>query len=95
MQGSIFGVVDTNPDKIIKIVEKGTNLIHPINKPPKDDNYRYTINLVMILKDNGKKQASANHVNVYLTSGDEEAHVFDNWEIIPKLNDKKAWKTIS
>lgn len=67
-----------------------------MNKPPKGDCYRYMVNLILTLKDaSNKKQANEEHVNVYLTSGDEESHVFDNWNIIPKLNDKKAWKAVS
>jgi hypothetical protein len=34
-------------------------------------------------------------LNVYLTPGEEDSHAFDNWNIIPKLSDKKAWKSVS
>lgn len=69
-----------------------------MNKPPKGDCYRYILNLVLTLKDTSNKSKNSNneeHVNVYLTSGDDESHIFDNWNIIPKMNDKKSWKTIS
>lgn len=96
VKGSIFGVLETKPENIIKIVETNTNIIHPLNKPPKGDCYRYMVNLALSLKDASTKKAATNeNVIVYLTSGDEESHVFDNWNLIPRFNDKKAWKTIS
>ena len=67
-----------------------------MNKPPKGDCYRYMVNLVLTLKDSSsKKKGDGELVNVYLTSGEEESHVFDNWNIIPRMNDKKSWKAIS
>ena len=53
------------------------------------------VNLVFTIKDIGKKSTEDEQVNVYLTSGEEDIHAFDNWNIIPKLTDKKAWKAIS
>ena len=94
VNAQIFGVVDSRPENVIKIVETSSNKIHPFGKPPKNDAFRYIINLVMTLRDLDKKHADQ-HVDVYLTAGEEEAHAFDNWNVVPKLSDKKGWKTVS
>lgn len=69
--------------------------IYSIDQQPKGDFYRYMLSLVLTLKDQGKKGSKEEVINVYLTPGEEDSHAFDNWNIIPKLSDKKAWKSVS
>jgi hypothetical protein len=54
VEGSVLGLVDTDPANIIKIVDS-SNKIHPISKPPKGDNFHFVLNLVMTLNDSSAK----------------------------------------
>jgi hypothetical protein len=66
-----------------------------LNKPPKHQEYKFVISLVLTIAD-AKQGKDNEHVNVYLTaSGEESSHTFDNWNIIPRIHDKKKWQTVS
>lgn len=65
-----------------------------MNKPPKGNDYRFMINLVLTIADI-KSGKDNEHVNVYLTCGEDESHAFDNWNVIPRMSDKKKWLTVT
>lgn len=54
VEGSILGLVDTDPQNVIKIVDEN-NKIYSISKPPKGDKFHYVINLAMTLNDPSTK----------------------------------------
>lgn len=91
VEGNVLGLVDTDPQNVIKIVDQN-NKIFPISKPPKGDNYHYVLNLVMTLTDSSSKDSS---VTVYLTTNEDEHHPFEQWKLIPKMQDKKNWKQVT
>ncbi len=92
VEGNVLGLVDTDPQNVIKIVDSNTK-IFPISKPPKGDNYHYVLNLVMTLTDSSSKDSSS--VTVYLTTNEDEHHPFEQWKLIPKMQDKKNWKQVT
>lgn len=73
VEGHVLGLVDTDPQNVIKIVDTNSK-IHAINKPPKGDNFHFVLNLVMTLTDSSAKDQST---TVYLTTSEEEHHPFE------------------
>lgn len=95
VSGKVFGIVDTKPENIVYIVDNKQGKVLPMNKPPKHQEYRFVINLVLTIADS-KAGKDNEHVNVYVTSSSEDSsHTFDNWHIIPRISEKKKWLAVS
>ena len=93
VESGIMGVVDSNPNNLIKIIESKSGKVYPLNKPPKTGAYKHMLNIVLTLSDQSSKKDSAT-TNAYITSCDDE-NPFENWKLLPRMNDKKGWKNIS
>lgn len=81
VEGNVLGLIDTDPQNVIKIVDQNSK-IHSLAKPPKGDNHHYVINLALTLNDLSAKDQT---ITVYLTTSEEEGHPFDQWKVIPKI----------
>ena len=46
----------------------------------------------MTLNDSNSKD---NTLPVYITTGEDEHHPFELWKLIPKMSDKKGWKSVT
>lgn len=73
VEGHVLGLVDTNPQNVIRIIDQNSK-IYTLSKPPKGDNYHYVLNLVMTLQDS---QAKDQTTTVYLTTNEDEGHPFE------------------
>lgn len=95
VEGSILGVLETDPSKVINILDETSNTTLPYNKTPKGDRYKYIINLIMTLCDSAKDKQN-NHCPVYLTTNEtSQVNPFEFWKNVPKGTDKKAWKNLT
>ena len=46
----------------------------------------------MTLNDSSAKDQST---TVYMTTSEDEHHPFEQWKLIPKMSDKRGWKSVS
>lgn len=88
--GNINGFASTAPADVLKrLVLDNKKVVDLKSKEAKDKRSKVIYNLVMKVSDEGSDFA-----NVYYVSQEYGSHVFDNWKVLPALDDTEGWKNL-
>lgn len=87
VESSVIGLLEHSHKNVIKILEEDNKKIHSFNSKVKRK-HKYIFNLVFLIG-KGKK-----NVQVYAITDQEEFNLFNTWNILPKGNEIKKWKSV-
>ena len=78
------------PRRKCRLVE--SNARYEFNEKTPDDAgfIRYIYHFIMILTDSSVEDSSSN-LNVYVLTSEEDQHLFELWEQLPRSDDFESW----
>lgn len=88
-------ILNFNHNKVQDIVKKVSNKkVLDFSAKCTDENVNYIYHFIANLKDDSVDSDQRN-LNVYILTNEDDQHLFDLWEILPKPNEASKWKAIS
>lgn len=88
-------ILNFNHNKVSEIVKKVSNQkVMDFTAKCTDESVNYIYHFIANVKDDSV-DSDQRSLNVYILTNEEDQHLFDVWEILPKPNEVSKWKSVT
>lgn len=90
----VTGFITLDISAILKRISLADNKVCELtDKPSSDQKSRIVVNLVMLLRDESVKNDQ--HLQVYILTSENDLNMFEEWKLLPPLDNHAEWNDIS